>query len=116
MQERTRKRLEADVQRELAEILEHQVKDPTVREAFATVVEVRLSSDGRHAWIYLFVPGEDLQRQAAMTAFERNRGFLRSALAARLKVRRVPELNFRLDDTLDRALRIDEIIDEDPGQ
>ncbi len=113
MHERTRKRLEAEVQRELALILEHEVKDPAVREAFATVAEVRLSSDARHAWAYLFVPGDDPQRQAAMAAFERNRGFLRTALAARLKVRRVPELNFRLDDTLDRALRIDEVLKEE---
>ncbi len=112
MQQRTRKRLEAEVQRELADILEHEVKDPTIREAFATVAEVRLSPDGRHARVYLFVPGDDVQRDKSMTAFHEKQGFLRSALAARLEVRRVPELDFRLDETLDKALRVDELIDE----
>ncbi len=112
MQERTRERLEAEVQRELADILEHEVKDPVMREAFATVAAVRLSPDGQHARVYLFVPGDEAQRDKAMDSFHKNSGFLRTALAARLDVRRVPELDIRLDETLDKALRVDELLDE----
>ncbi|MFO8034115.1 MAG: 30S ribosome-binding factor RbfA [Candidatus Bipolaricaulota bacterium] len=112
MQQRTRERLEAEVQRELADILEHEVKDPVMREAFATVAEVRLSPDGRHARVYLFVPGDEAQQDKSMAAFHRNQGFLRTALAARLEVRHVPDLDFQLDETLDKALRIDELLDK----
>ncbi len=120
MQEKTRKRLEAEVQRQLASILEHEVKDPVMREAFATVAEVRLSPDGRHARVYLFIPGDEAQRSKSMDAFHRNQGFLRTALAARLEVRHVPELDLRLDDTLDKALRVDQLLaevqDDEPDQ
>jgi len=112
MQERTRERLEAEVHRELAEILEHEVKDPVMRASFATVAAVRLSPDGRHARVYLFVPGEEAQRNKTMSAFRENQGFLRTALAARLKVRHVPDLVFYLDETLDKALRVDKLLDE----
>jgi len=112
MQERTRERLEAEVHRELADILEHEVKDPVMQEAFATVAAVRLSPDGRHARVYLFVPGDEPQRNKAMAAFKQNQGFIRTALATRLAVRRVPELDFQLDETLDKALRVDELLDE----
>lgn len=111
MQPRTRARIAAELQRTLAEILEHDVKDPTIREAFPTVAEVVLSPDGSHAKVYVYVPDDIADRDSVIAAFEKDRGFLRSAVAARLKLRRVPELAFQLDLTLDRALRLEQMFD-----
>jgi len=107
--ERTRKRLSAEVQRILAEVLEFQVKDPVLKEAFPTVVDVELSPDVRRAVVYVYVPGGGGQRQAVLSALEHDKGFLRTQLARRMHVRRVPELVFKLDETLDRALGLERL-------
>lgn len=109
--ERSRKRLSAEIQRLLAEILEFKVKDPTLREAAPTVMEVELSPDAQRATVYVYVEGELEVRQAALAALNHDKGYLRTQLAHRLRVRRVPELVFQLDETLDRALKLERLFD-----
>lgn len=113
--ERTRKRLSAEVQRILAEVLEFEVKDPTLRATFPTVVDVELSPDARRAVVHVYVPGGREERQAALVALDHDKGFLRTQLARRMHVRRVPELVFKLDETLDRALRLEKLFGEEEG-
>ncbi|RLE28923.1 30S ribosome-binding factor RbfA [Candidatus Acetothermia bacterium] len=113
--ERSRRRLSAEIQRILAEVLEFEVKDPTLREAAPTVVEVRLTQDAQRATVYVYVAGGEGTRQAALAALNHDKGFLRTQLARRLHVRRVPELSFQLDDTLDRALRLERLFDAPPS-
>lgn len=113
MKERTRKRLSAEIQRALASVLEFSVKDPVLRAAFPTVVGVDLSPDGQRATVHVYVPGGAKEREAAMAAFAHDQGFLRTQLARRMRLRRVPELVFRLDETLDRALRLEELFGEE---
>lgn len=110
--EKTRRRLAAEIRRLLAEILEFEVKDPALREAPPTVMEVVLTADAQRATVYVYVDGEAQTRQAALAALNHDKGYLRTQLARRLHVRRVPELLFQLDDTLDRALRLEELFDE----
>lgn len=111
--EKTRRRLAAEIQRILAEVLEFDVKDPALRDSLATVVDVQLTSDGQRATVYVYVGGGEGSRSAVLAALDRDKGFLRTQLARRLHVRRVPELVFQLDETLDRALRLEELFDED---
>jgi ribosome-binding factor A len=113
MKERARKRLSAEIQRILASVLEFSVKDPVLRAAFPTVVGVDLSPDGKQATVHVYVPGGPKEREAAMAAFAHDRGFLRTQLAQTLQVRRVPELVFKLDETLDRALRLEKLFGEE---
>lgn len=110
--EKTRRRLAAEIQRLLAEILEFEVKDPALRESAPTVMEVVLTTDAQRATVYVYVEGGPEARQAALAALNHDKGYLRTQLAHRLHVRRVPELIFQLDDTLDRALRLEELFDE----
>lgn len=111
--ERSLRRLASEIQKILAEILEFEVKDPTLREAAPTVVEVQLSQDAQRATVYVYVPAE-ANRGGALAALEHDKGFLRTQLAKRLHVRRVPELSFQLDETLDRALRLEQLFDAPP--
>lgn len=108
--ERALRRLAAEIQKILAEVLEFKVKDPTLREAAPTVVEVQLSQDAQRATVYVYLAAE-ANRAEAMAALEHDKGFLRTQLAKRLRVRRVPELSFQLDETLDRALRLEQLFE-----
>ncbi|MBX3272025.1 MAG: 30S ribosome-binding factor RbfA [Sandaracinaceae bacterium] len=94
-------------------VLSGQLKDPGTRGA--TVHAVRVSGDLRHARVFVRLdepaPSEARQR-ALMRGLERAKGFLRRAVAERLKLRHAPELAFFWDDTAEKASRIEAILDD----
>ena len=109
-------RLQEDIQRELAAIVEFESRDPVVRDAFPTVMDVSLSIDGRHAKVYVGA-GTDVDSDAFLKALKRDQGFYRSELASRLATRHTPELQFIIDLTVERSLRLERLLrdDDEPG-
>ena len=105
-------RLREEIQRELAAIIEFDSRDPVVRDAFPTVMEVRLSPDARHAKIYVAASAE-VEREAFHDALVRDRGFYRSELAERLSLRHTPELRFVVDEAVERSIHLNELLRED---
>jgi len=109
-------RLQEEIQRELAAIVEFEGRDPIVRAAFPTVMDVRLSVDGRHAKVYV-AAGTETDPDVLLGALIRDQGFYRSELAHRLSTRHTPELQFIVDQTVERSLRLEQLLrdDEDTG-
>jgi ribosome-binding factor A len=103
----TQARLAHEIQERIATILRQRVGDP--RLADVSVNEVRVAPDGSYARIYWGTLG---QPAAAAEAIEKAKPYLRRCLAAELHIRRVPELDFRLDDTLARAQRVEGVLRE----
>ncbi len=95
---------------ELADLIQHEVRDPRV--GFVTVTEVRASRDLNYARVYVSIFGDEDQTKESFEALERASGFLRSQVGRRLRLRHVPELRFTLDETLDNSERIDSLLDE----
>ena len=83
-----------------------------------TVTDVRTSADLRHARVYVSVlgeagrPSEPAQREETLAGLRSAHGFLQGRLASELRLKRTPALEFSYDDTTDRALRVDALIDE----
>lgn len=103
------------IRRELGDILLTEVRDP--RAQLASVAEVRVSRDLRHAWIGISVlapaPDEeedDARREEAIAALRSAGGFIRRALASRLSLRTVPELRFELYRGAEHSQRITELL------
>lgn len=94
---------------ELAEILQHGLKDPRVR--LATVAGVTVSRDLAHAKVRVSVLGSDDERRRCVAALVHARGFVRSLLARRVRLRTVPELRFELDRGAEHSQRISEILE-----
>jgi len=105
-------RLQEDIQRELAAIVEFESRDPIVRNAFPTVMDVSLSIDGRHAKVYVGA-GTDIEPEKFLKALKRDKGFYRSELASRLATRHTPELQFVIDQTVERSLRLEQLLRDD---
>jgi len=106
-----RLRLGDQLQVELADLIQRELKDPRV--GFVTVTEVRMSPDLKHARVYVSVyEGEEEKKQESITALQRAEGFLRHSLGRRLRLRYVPALRFVVDDTLDHSARIDELLED----
>ncbi len=90
------------------------IKDPRV--GFVTVTDVSTSPDLTQARVYVSVLGDATQREESMAGLQSAHGFLQARLGSQLRLKRTPTLTFVYDETTDRALRIDALIDEEVGQ
>jgi ribosome-binding factor A len=93
---------------EISDLLRTRVKDPRV--GFASITRVEVSGDFRHARIYVSVMGNPEERQETMKAIKHASGFLRHELASRLTLRYVPELDFRLDTSIEKGAHVLDLI------
>lgn len=89
------------------------VRDPRVTHpSVLSVTGVRTSSDLRHAKVFLAISGTAAEQRAALQGLERARGFLRSELGQAVRLRFLPELHFLLDETIENASRVEQILRE----
>ena len=92
----------------LSEILSTQLKDPAVGRI--TISRVSVSDDLRNARVYFNLPGGSANRDSTLEGLARAKGFVRSAIGKRTELRRVPDLQFIYDDSLDYADRIERLL------
>jgi ribosome-binding factor A len=104
------RRVDEAIRQVLGDALAGDLKDPRV--GFVTVTDVRTSADLSHARVYVSVLGDADQREATMEGLVSAHGFLQGRVAGELRLKRTPTLEFAYDDTTDRALRVDALIDE----
>lgn len=98
------------IRAELTDLLARHVKDPGI--GFITITGVRVTADLQIARVQYSSLGDPQARRQTARALDRATPFLRRQIAARLRLRRVPELMFHFDDSLDRQERIEEILRE----
>jgi ribosome-binding factor A len=100
-------RLDSQIQQELMQLLQRDLKDPRV--GFATITRVETSRDLGHARVWVSVYGTDAEQAASIEALSSATPWLRRQLGERLRLRHVPQLSIRADDSIqsgDRVLRI----------
>ena len=110
MAHRRSERLNEQLRREISDILRHDVRDPRV--GIPTVTRVEVTPDLWLARVYVRVAGTDVERTAALEGLEAAAPFVRREVGARVRMRRVPELRFETDRTLEHASRIEELLRE----
>ncbi len=96
------------LQIELSKIIRESMKDPRI--GFVTITGVDVSDDLRYARVYVSVLGTDKEKEESLAGLNHAAGFTRTQLAARVSLKRIPELTFCYDDTLDRAFNIDKLL------
>ncbi|MEM1248933.1 MAG: 30S ribosome-binding factor RbfA [Acidobacteriota bacterium] len=98
------------IQREITDLLLREVRDPRMK--LATVSGVEVSGDLGHATVRISYLGEEDAREECLDAIRGASGFFRSALAPKLQLRRVPELKFVVDRGAEHSQRIHELLEE----
>lgn len=93
---------------ELSDLLRTRVKDPRV--GFASITHVEVSGDLRHAKVHVSVMGTSEEQAETMQGLRNATGFLRHELANRITLRYMPELNFKLDTSIEEGSRILDLI------
>ena len=100
--------LEETLRRIIAEALVQEVQDPRV--GFVTVSEVRLNRDRTVAQVFYTVLGDEDDRKTTLAGLKRCRGFLKQKIGDAIRLRNLPDLRFRYDESLDRSFRIEEML------
>jgi ribosome-binding factor A len=103
-------RLNEQLKREISEILARRVRDPRVGQVLVT--EVRVTPDLSLARVYFRSLDPDREVGETLEGLAAAASFVRSGLAKILHIRRIPELRFLHDTTLDSARRIEEVLRE----
>jgi len=103
-------RVAEQIQRELADLVQMEVKDPRV--GLVTLTGVEVTQDYAHAKVYFTTMKSAEQAPKAQAGLEHAAGFLRSQLAHRMKLRIMPQLHFIYDTSVENGVRLSQLIDE----
>lgn len=98
------------IRREVSELLARHVKDPRLG-SFIAITDVSVSSDLRHAKIFISFFGSAAEKEEALSTLKSAAGYFHSELNKRLNLKRVPEVSFHWDDSIERGSRIIDLID-----
>ena len=90
------------------------LRDPRI--GFVTVTSVDTSPDLRQARVYVSVLGTDEERAATMAGLESAHGVLQQAVATELRMKRTPTLQFVFDESIERGMRISELLHDEGGE
>ncbi len=107
------RRVDRAIRQVLADAVAAPLKDPRI--GFVTVTDIRTTSDLTSATVYFSVLGDDDVRQSTLAGLRHAHGHLQACIARELQLKRTPALDFVYDDTTDRALRVEQLIDEGAG-
>ena len=93
---------------EISLIIQREIRDPGM--GFITILDVKMGEDLKNAKVYLSIYGDEGKKAAALEALKRSKNYIKFLLGKRVKLRYMPELYFVIDDTYEKAARIEEIL------
>jgi ribosome-binding factor A len=99
-----------EIHKEISNILQRQINDP--RLGFVTITRVELTQDLRYAKVFFSVLGTEQEYKKSKQALDSSLGFVRRLIAERIKLRFVPEIDFREDHSSEYSVKIQQVIDE----
>lgn len=103
-------RVAESIHKEVSSLLLKGLKDPRV--GFVTITAVDVTRDLRHARIYFSVIGDENERENAQKGLNSSASYIRRELGQRLRMRYVPEIQFKYDSSLEYGNRIESLIRE----
>lgn len=101
-------RVGEQIKKEISSLIQTELKDPRI--GFITVTGVDVTGDLSQARVYLSILGSDEQKEATLHALAKAKGFLRSELGNRMRLRHTPEIEFRFDSSIAYGSRIEALL------
>ncbi|KIL47760.1 MULTISPECIES: 30S ribosome-binding factor RbfA [Jeotgalibacillus] len=101
-------RVGEQMKKELGDIIGRKIKDPRI--GFVTVTDVEVTGDLQQATVYITVLGDEEQRENTLRGLAKAKGFIRSEIGQRIRLRKTPELLFEFDESIDTGNRIESLI------
>jgi ribosome-binding factor A len=104
------RRVDEAVREVLSDAIAKDLQDPRV--GFVTVTGVKTSPDLRHARVFVSVLGDEQVRSDSLDGLRSAHGFLQGRVAAELRLKHTPMLEFDYDESVDRAMRLSRLMEE----
>lgn len=101
-------RVGEQMKKELGEIIGRKIKDPRI--GFVTVTDVQVTGDLQQATVFISVLGDDEQKENTLKGLAKAKGFIRSEIGQRIRLRKTPEITFEFDESIDYGNRIDSLL------
>ncbi|WP_174735050.1 30S ribosome-binding factor RbfA [Mesobacillus harenae] len=101
-------RVGEQMKKELSEIIGRKIKDPRI--GFVTVTDVQVTGDLQQAKVYISVLGGDNQKENTLKGLAKAKGFIRTELGQRIRLRKTPEIIFEFDESLEYGNRINTLL------
>jgi ribosome-binding factor A len=98
------------IHQEISQLIQYSTQDP--RLGFVTVTGVDVSGDLRQARVYISVLGDEKEAKSTLRVLANAANFFRHEMRQTLSLRYIPELTFKLDDSLERGNRIETLLDK----
>ncbi len=111
MSTKRQKQVNQTIRRELSDLLARQVGDPRIT-GVISITEVSVSPDLKQAKVYISVLGDDTEKSEVFDGLASASDFLRRELGSRIRMRYIPRLIFKRDDSLEKAERLQQLIDK----
>ena len=102
-------RISEEVKRTISDIVQNELKDPRIP-SITSISHVEVTNDLSYAKVYVSVLGNDFDRDEAIEGLNSAKGFIKKELSK--KIRAMPELIFIKDDSIEKSLELDKLIDE----
>lgn len=104
-------RINDEIFKEIAMIIRSEVKDPRIG-AMTSVIRVDTTQDLKYCKVYVSVLGNEDEKKKVMEGLKNANGFIRHLIAERVNLRITPELIFKLDDSVEYSIRMNQLINE----
>jgi len=98
-------RVEEQLKKEISRILQEDIKDPRI--GFTTITRIDLTGDLRYARVYFSILGDDKAKEESLEGIKSSVGFIRKLIAERMNLRYVPELYFKLDNSIEYSINLE---------
>lgn len=106
-----KERINSQIQRELSLIIRQKTKDSRLHNNTMSITGVKATPDLKVATVYISVMGNNEEKAGVMEALDNAKGFLRSCLGRTMKTHMIPELHFKLDESVEYGMHIDKILE-----
>lgn len=105
-------RVRKALMREVSDIIAHEIKDPRLAQTMISVTDVEVTHDLRFARIFISVMSDEETQNAVLEILKEAQPKIRSEIGHRIRLRYTPEIDIKLDNSLERGARVSQLLDQ----
>ena len=111
MSKRRQERMAVEIKRVLSRIIQEDIKDPRIDFSTVSITRVEVPNDLSHARVNVSILGDEHKQEETMKTLQKAKGYLRTELAREIQIRHAPELELRLDKSIEHGIRISSLLE-----
>jgi ribosome-binding factor A len=108
-------RIAEEIKKAASLIINNELKDPRI-DGLVSVTRVDVTRDLRHATIFISFYGDNAKKNTTFDVIQKAKGFIRYELANQLRIKYMPEISIKLDESIEYGFRIDKLLKDIKSQ